>query len=472
MVVLLKMEKNTVVLVSTGLLKAKKELNPFNRMNRYLNYGFLGLATVLKSKGYKVKMFQGEYEKPKDVINTIIASGIELNDLDFPILLSIPSYYSLPWTNEFCDLIKSKYTVKIVGGGRWVIGDSDDWIKTKVKNVDLWVTGLADDIIEKTLYPNQWDSINTTMDKVECFDELDYTLLHGFKEYQPSIEVSRGCGRGCSFCMEKNVPITRLKEPSKLIGELKRAVAMYESEDINFYFEASLFLPTLKWAREFKELYLKENMRIKWRCESRVDALKPEIIKELAQAGLKVIDLGLESASLKQLKAMNKTSKPEYYLERAESIIEACSNENIEVKVNVLLYAGESSTTINETKDWLLKNKRYIRGVSVNPVVVYGPDGETDNFTSLGAKIIDTSQDLGYSYMDLSSEINYDLALRLGNELSKSVMSHDDYFTLKKFSYFPRSYEYIDYIKDIAKANIDELPFDVASEVVICTKEL
>lgn len=466
------MKKNTVVLVSTGLLKAKKENNPFNRMNRYLNYGFLGLATVLKNKGYNVKMFQGEYEKPQDLINTIIASGIELNDLEFPILLSIPSYYSLPWTNEFCKLIKDNFTVKIVGGGRWVIGDSDDWIKSKVELVDLWVTGLADDIIEKTLYPDQWDSINIIMDKVECFDELDYTLLHGFKEYQPSIEVSRGCGRGCSFCMEKNVPITRLKEPSKLIGEIKRAVDMYGSEDINFYFEASLFLPTLKWAREFKQLYLNEKMSVKWRCESRVDALKPEIIKELAQAGLKVIDLGLESASISQLKAMNKTSKPEFYLEKAQSIIEACSNENIEVKVNVLLYAGEDFATIEETKDWLIQNKRYIRGVSVNPVVVYGPNSDTEYFTSLGANIIDTSQNLGYSYMDLSSEIDYDTALRLGNELSKSVMSHDDYFILKKFSYFPRSYEYGDYIKDIAKADIEELPFNVGSEGVICTTGL
>ncbi|WP_409344234.1 B12-binding domain-containing radical SAM protein [Paenibacillus sp. MBLB4367] len=460
------MDEKTVVLVSTGLLKAKKENNPFNRMNRYLNYGFLGLATVLKNRGYTVKMFQGEYRSPFDLMNRINDSGIDFNLLKYPILLSIPSYYSLPWAKEFCRLLKSKYELKIVGGGRWVIGDSDDWIKSKIEEVDLWITGLADEVIEQALYPDQWGSIEVMLDKVECFEELDYTLLDGFKEYQPSIEVSRGCGRGCSFCMEKNVPITQLKEPAKLINEIKHAVDMYQSDDINFYFEASLFLPSLSWARKFKELYIEENLGIKWRCESRVDALTPEMIHELAQAGLKVLDLGLESASVRQLKAMNKTRKPESYLEKAGLLIEACHKENVHVKVNVLLYAGEDFESIAETKEWLLLNKKYIRGVSVNPVVVYGPQSSNDYFNSLGASVIDTSEELGYSYMHLSNEIDYELSLQLGNDLSRSVMSHDDYFILKKFSYFPRSYQYADFIKDIKEANEESLPFEVVKGAI------
>ncbi|WP_195575454.1 B12-binding domain-containing radical SAM protein [Paenibacillus sp. 1001270B_150601_E10] len=458
------MGEKTVVLVSTGLLKAKKENNPFNRMNRYLNYGLLGLATVLKNRGYTVKMFQGEYRKPHELIKIIKDSDIDLNQLKYPILLSIPSYYSLPWAKEFCGLVKNEYELKIVGGGRWVIGDSDEWIKSKIPEVDLWITGLGDEVIEQALYPGKWKSIEVMVDKVECFYELDYTLLYDFKEYQPSIEVSRGCGRGCSFCMEKNVPITQLKEPTKLISEIKRAIDMYQCDDINFYFEASLFLPGLSWARKFKELYIKENLAIKWRCESRVDALTPEIIHELAQAGLKVVDLGLESASIRQLKAMNKTKKPESYLEKAQLLIKACHKEGINVKVNVLLYAGENLETIAETKKWLLSNKEFIKGVSVNPVVVYGPYCNYDYFNSLGATVIDTSDALGYSYMHLSDEIDYEQSLQLGNDLSRSVMSEDDYFTLKKFSYFPRSYQYEDFIRDIKEANEESLPFVTVKE--------
>jgi len=460
------MNEETVVLVSSGLLKAKKENNPFNRMNQYLNYGFLGLATVLKNKGYTVKMFQGEYRQPGDLINLIKDAGIDLNLLEYPILLSIPSYYSLPWAKEFCRLIKKEYASKIVGGGRWVIGDSDEWVKSKIQDVDYWITGLADEVIEQALYPDQWESINVMLNKVECFDELDYTLLYNYKEYQPSIEVSRGCGRGCSFCMEKNVPITQLKAPVKLINEIKRAIDMYQSEDINFYFEASLFLPNLSWVREFKKLYIEENLGIKWRCESRVDALTPEMIHDLSQAGLKVVDLGLESASVRQLKAMNKTRKPESYLEKARVLIEACHKENVHVKVNVLLYAGEDFESIAETKEWLLSNKKYIRGVSVNPVVMYGPQSSNDYFSSLGASVIDTSEELGYSYMHLSNNIDYESSLQLGNNLSRSVMSHDDYFTLKKFSYFPRSYQYADFINDIKKANVDSLPFEIVKGAI------
>lgn len=455
------MQGQTVVLVSSGLIKAKKESNPFNRMNRYLNYGLLGLATVLKSKGYQVKIFQGEYNSPQDLIHTITLSGIDLNQLKYPILLSIPSYYSLPWADKFCGLIKSEYAIKIVGGGRWVIGESDNWIKNKVKDVDLWIAGLADEVIEQALYPDQWGSIENMLNQVKCFEDLDYTLLHDFKDYHPSIEVSRGCGRGCSFCMEKDIPITQLKEPIHLLNEIKLAIEMYQSEKINFYFEASLFLPSLSWAREFQQLYRDEEMSIKWRCESRVDALTPAIIHELAQAGLKVIDLGLESASIRQLKAMNKTRKPELYLEKARLLIEACHEEKVDVKINVLLYAGEDLDSIAETKEWLQLNKKYIRGVSVNPVVVYGVQSDNDYFNSLGARVIDTSEELGYSYMHLSDQIDYELSLQLGNDMSRSVMSQEDYFALKKFSYFPRSYQYTDFIKDIEKARPECLPFEI-----------
>lgn len=457
------MKDNTIVLISSGLTEAKKEYNPFNRMNRYLNYGLLGLATILKNKGYTVKMFQGEYDSPFEIIDRIKNSGIKLEELEYPVLLSIPSYYSISWAKSFCELLKSKYSIKIVGGGRWVIGDSEKWIKSKIPDVDLWVSGLADDVIENAIHSDLWDSIHKIKDDTmtNCFDELDYTLLFDYKNYQPSIEVSRGCGRGCSFCMEKDIPISSLKPPEMIIKQLKNAINMYQSEDINFYFEASLFLPSLSWARQLRAIYTKELMSVRWRCESRVDALKPEIIHELAHAGLKVIDLGLESASIRQLKAMKKAKKPEDYLEKAKTLIEACHEEGVDVKVNILLFAGESLDSVAETKEWIQANIQYIKGVSVNPVVAYGPENDNEYFISLGASIIDTSELLGYSYMNLSVQIDYPMSISLSNQLSQSLMNQEDYFYLKKFSYFPRSYQYSDFLEDVKKANKESLPFKI-----------
>jgi len=62
---------------------------------------------------------------------------------------------------------------------------------------------------------------------------------------------------------------------------------------------------------------------------------------------------------------MKKTKNPEQYLVRASKLIKECYEHDIAIKVNILLYAGETEKTILETTEWLEKHKKYIKGVSV-----------------------------------------------------------------------------------------------------------
>ncbi|MTK12428.1 MAG: radical SAM protein [Clostridiaceae bacterium] len=461
------MNDDIIVAISAGLKQPKKDYNALNTKNLYLNYGLLGLSTILKDKGYKIKMFQGDYYKPTEIIEMIKESGINLDRIKYPILLSIPSYFAIPWVKELCENLKYNYNVKIVAGGRWVVGKDEAWLKSRIPEIDLVLCGLGDYIIEKAVNTFLWQDINNFQlinnKNTMPFDHLDFSLLHNYLDYQPCIEVSRGCGRGCIFCMEKNIPLTKIKSPEHIIKEIKDIINIYKSEDINIYFEASFFKPNLDWARKLKYLYQKERLNIKWRCETRVDSITPEIIEELSYAGLKVIDLGLESASIRQLIAMGKTRKPEEYLEKARELVTTCKKFGIWVKVNILLFAGETLETVEETKNWLRKYSDCIKGVSVNPLVLYGYDANIECFKPMGVKLIkdNSIKENGYAYIDLSSEIDYQLSISLSMEISRYFMKVNDYFELKKFSYFPRSYPYNEYLKDINNINKDKLPFNL-----------
>ncbi|MEF1245292.1 hypothetical protein [Vibrio campbellii] len=181
---------------------------------------------------------------------------------------------------------------------------------------------------------------------------------------------------------------------------------------------------------------------------------------------MKVLDLGLESASPIQIERMGKSKTPERYLSRASKLLEQACEAGIDVKVNVLLYAGESHKTIDETYKWLDKHRQYIKGVSVGPVLAFGWDNRKSGFInsllSMGATVNDSTSFTGVTSFNLSSAINYVDSLRISKEISRDFMTAKDYFDLKSFSYFSRDYSYSDFIRDI-KAENGSYSFDVSA---------
>jgi len=114
----------TIVMIASGMKKPKKDFNRFNELNRYLNYGLLGLGTQLHNIGYKVKMFQGDYKDILEVIKEIMDNKIQIELLTYPVCISIPSFFSVDWANEFILQIKDiNKNVKIIIGGRSLLSE-------------------------------------------------------------------------------------------------------------------------------------------------------------------------------------------------------------------------------------------------------------------------------------------------------------------------------------------------------------
>ena len=402
--------------ISAGQFQSKKKNAVFSRKHRYLNYGLLGIASTLGRSGYNPIVIHGLFDTPSTTLNICEQYGIR--DTRNPILLSIPSFFALEWARTLSSLIREYYPDKtIIVGGRWVIGNQDQWIKSYL-GVDLVVSGLVGaNILDIVSMMNTYATkTSATQFRSNNFTTTEYRHLHEKDLFQPSIEVSTGCGMGCSFCEEKDIKLSKLK-PAAIVAE--EMLAINNSSDFveaTPYLESSMFIATSEWAKQLYSERQKRGVSCKWRIETRVDKLKARNIPALAKAGLKVVDLGLESGSLKQLERMNKTNNPNSYLTTARELIHTAYDNGIWVKVNLLLYAGETSASINETVDWLSSMQKAIKGVSAGPVIVYGLPSDTEVFIkeleSFGATAIETDV-IGVTNVSPSNTIDYEASIEI-----------------------------------------------------------
>jgi len=437
-----------VFCISAGQLEIKKDDNIINKKNMYLNYGLLSLATILRTNNLNPIQIQGHFTPPEDFFQYAVELG--LAESQYPIFISIPSFYAISWVNEFTKLIKSSnINTEIIVGGRWVVDGEPELLKSLLPNIDHVVDGVGETKILSFIKNEIVELPQRTG------PTLDYSLLDQRHLYQPSIEVSRGCGMSCSFCQERDEKLQPLKPITTLIEETKHTLLTDNLIKMTPYLEASMFVPSDKWLKQLVEARELHSMTFNWRTESRVDSIPIKHIPLLAKAGLKVIDLGLESASFEQLRNMGKSMYPEKYLQKASLLINTAYEYGIDVKINILLYAGETHKTLTDTFNWLERHRSFIKGVSIGPVIAFGWKHKKKDFVNsmekLGASVANNNSVYGVTHINLSSQINNNDALKLSKELSREFMTAKDYFDLKSFSYFPRNYEYKDFLADIKR---------------------
>jgi radical SAM superfamily enzyme YgiQ (UPF0313 family) len=146
------------------------------------------------------------------------------------------------------------------------------------------------------------------------YDMIDinkYTIPTMAGDYVISMMLSRGCPFKCTFC---DAPTTmgkklRFWSMERIIHDIRHLTEKYGCT--NFVFKDSTFTANKKWADQFCDALIQSGLKIKWRCNTRVNLVPPPLLQKMAQAGCYVINFGVESGHPTILKNIEKETKIE-----------------------------------------------------------------------------------------------------------------------------------------------------------------
>ncbi len=159
-----------------------------------------------------------------------------------------------------------------------------------------------------------------------------------------NMNIMRGCPYNCAFCETKQLwgNACRGFSPKYVLEEIKHLMANYGTRGI--YFINDNFTMRKKDTSELCRLIQSEKLDIEWVCDTRVDLVSRELLREMKSAGCKTIWFGGESGSQRILDKVNKHVS----LEQTEAAFRICREEGIQTACSFLL--GIPGETIEEMK--------------------------------------------------------------------------------------------------------------------------
>ena len=164
----------------------------------------------------------------------------------------------------------------------------------------------------------------------------------------------------------------RVRSPKNVVDEIKYLQQTY---GINcFYFVDELFIDktNLKWIYDFCEEMKKQNIKILFHAEARVDSISEPVIKALKEVGLDNLFIGFESANLAILKKYRKGHTPE----QAEEALKILRKLDVTAEYGYIMIDPELTyEQLTENVEWILKIGGYTKHNLYNKLnLYYGTD--------------------------------------------------------------------------------------------------
>jgi radical SAM superfamily enzyme YgiQ (UPF0313 family) len=277
------------------------------------------LGTILKQQGIEVKVVIEEIATP------------DYRSLDFkPDLVGISSISStIPRAYELADFYRQQGLPVVLGGAHpsflpeeglghadyVVCGEGDEALSELVATLQ----DGGDFAAINNLAYREGESVrqNPWRPLVEDLDTLpipDYGLIHNWKAKRRNfvaIATSRGCPFNCRFCSvillfgRKH----RYNSVDRVMEEIRRNGFQAAR---HIFFCDDNFTANRERIKELCERILRENIKIEWSAQVRVEAAKDqELLALMARSGCYVVYVGLESINPATLKAYNKSQTVE-----------------------------------------------------------------------------------------------------------------------------------------------------------------
>ncbi len=265
----------------------------YNVYSKYLKklplLGNIYLGTILKNKGYDVKLYNEniskvDYSKLKeyDVLGVSIITS------------TAPRGYEI--ANNYKILNRDG---KVIIGGVHATFMPEEAIR------------FADHVVRYEAEHNIVDLIKDGGEeiidgkRIESLDDLpfpDFSLIEDYKGNITPISTSRGCPYKCNFCSVSPMfgRKYRYRSIDNVIDELKRQKNKW------VFFVDDIFTANRKRTNELLEAIIKNNINIKWVTQARAKDIDKELANLMHRAGCYALCIGFESLNQETLDSYGK----------------------------------------------------------------------------------------------------------------------------------------------------------------------
>ena len=331
----------------------------------WISHGLCSISAYAKKEGYPVELIDLRCLKNWEHFKQIIIEkkpdvvGITMMSVDYNP------------TMKSTKIIKkvSPQTIIVVGGPHPTImleeiekennidhiitGEGEISFNELLKNIE---NGEHSPRVIKGVVPEDLDMLPFA-DR-ELFKELEYPLpVEGFDRPFVTVIAGRGCKFNCNYCQPAERLIfgkkVRRRSPLNVIQELEILREKYAFKSMMIHDDC--ITEDKPWVIEMCRLYKESGFNQPFACQSRADIIcrNEDMVKLMAEAGLKIMFIGFESGNQRVLNFLRKGTKVEHNYKAAE----ICRKYGVKVWANYMMGIP------TETKEEVMDTVRMIRTI-------------------------------------------------------------------------------------------------------------
>jgi len=249
--------------------------------------------------------------------------------------------YDLDFAVEF----KKRYpfsTVALAGQAASLVGN---WIKRKLPMVNEVAHIPLEYFVHKLIHGKceiHMDDLpvpNYSLFPYQSFRDMDGHL-------RGSLYTSRGCAVGCSYCPYAHFygRCMEFRSPEHVITDIKYLLSLGIKEIL---FRDQYFTVNPKRTEKICKMIIQQGLKFRWKCETRLESLTPELIDLMVEAGMDMVCFGVETASAQILKSYHRPPADEARLIRLIEYLHA--KKVMTIAFYMIGFPHETWKTIRQT---------------------------------------------------------------------------------------------------------------------------